>query len=174
MKTTGGVRPALAAMYVGLALTLLATLASYLGQDTLADHVRDGYPDYSPDEVDSAVASWLAILTIVGVLGAATWIATIRVTASGKAGSRWAVAAAFVVGTVIALAALLTEDTSGDVGLAPEIGWIGTLPSVAGAAAVVLVWRGVQPLGPDQVTDRSRSHGRAVETGRADVSEGPR
>ena len=30
---------------------------------------RDGYPRYTADRVDSAVTTWLVILTIVGVLG---------------------------------------------------------------------------------------------------------
>ena len=46
-----------------------------------------------------------------------------------------------LTGLGVALAALLTRDTSGDVGLAPLLGVIGLLPSTAGVAAVVLLWQ---------------------------------
>jgi hypothetical protein len=47
----------------------------------------------------------------------------------------------FVVGTSIALFNLLVQDTSGDTGLPPLLGWVGLLPSLAGLAAVILLWR---------------------------------
>ena len=45
------------------------------------------------------------------------------------------------VGSTVALSALLTKDTSGEVGLAPLLGWIGLLPCVAGLITVVRLWR---------------------------------
>lgn len=47
----------------------------------------------------------------------------------------------FALGALVALIGLLIRDTSGDTGLAPLLGWIGMLPSVAGLAAVTILWR---------------------------------
>jgi hypothetical protein len=108
----------------------------------LADHIRDGYPGYTQARVDSAATTWLVILTVVGALGLVCWLWTIWAVSAGKRWARWATSAMFVVGTSVALTALLVRDTSGDVGLAPLLGWIGMAPCLAGAAAVLTVWRG--------------------------------
>ncbi len=137
-------RPALVALYAGLLLTIAATLAPYVDRATgqvLAEHVRAGYPTYSQDRVDSAVTAWLAILTVVGVLGAVSWLLTIRAVRRERVWARWAATAAFVAGTSLALTALLTKDTSGEVGLAPLLGLIGLAPCVAGLVAVAALWR---------------------------------
>ena len=136
---------ALAALYVGLALTVVATAAAYVDRFTthaLADHVRHGYPAYSTDRIDSAVTAWLAILSVVGVLGVTGWAVTIRAVRAGKPRARWTATVLLLAGLGLALTCLLTKDTSGDVGLAPVLGVLGLLPSVAGVAAVGLLWRG--------------------------------
>lgn len=84
------------------------------------------------------VTVWLAILTALGVAG---WLSTIWATRRRMGWARWAATALFVLGTLVALTALLTKDTSGETGLAPLLGWIGLLPSVAGAWAVRLCWQ---------------------------------
>jgi hypothetical protein len=131
-------------MYVGLLLTVAATVTPYADRATghvLANHVRAGYPAYSDARVESAVTTWLAVLTAVGVLGAACWLGSIWAVRSGRPWARWAATTALVAGTTVALSALLTKDTSGEVGLAPLLGVIGLLPSLAGVVAVVLLWR---------------------------------
>jgi MFS family permease len=138
------VRGALAALYAGLALSIVATAAPYVDLVTghvLADHVRHGYPAYSDGRIDSAVTTWLVILSVVGVLAIAAWVWTIRAV---RAGRRWAPAAAtatFLVGTGVALYALLVKDTSGETGLAPLLGWIGVLPCLPGLVGVAMLWR---------------------------------
>jgi hypothetical protein len=139
--TTNQRRPALGAMYAGLLLTLGAMVAPYVDRTVLADHIRDGYPTYTADRIDTAVAAWLAILTVVGALGVASWVATIWAVRAGKVWARWAATAMFAAGTSLALTALLVKDTSGEVGLAPAWGLIGLLPCVAGLVAVAFLWR---------------------------------
>lgn len=137
-------RGALAAMYAGLVLTVVATVAPYVDRATgqvLADHIREGYPTYSADRIDSAVTTWLVLLSVTGVLGIVTWLVTIRAVRQHQGWARWEATAMFVVGTCAALTALLTKDTSGEVGLAPLLGGIGMLPSAAGLAALALLWR---------------------------------
>ncbi len=137
-------RPALAAMWLGLALTVLATGYPFLDNATthvLADHIRAGYPTYSTAEIDEAVGLYLMILSIVGGLGLVTWLVTIRAARSGKSWTRWLALAALLAAACIAITGLTMRDTSGDVGLAPLLAWLQVLPCVAGAAAVVLLWR---------------------------------
>jgi len=149
---------ALAAMYAGLLLTIAATVAPFVDRATghvLAGHIRHGYPSYTPDRVDSAVTAWLVILSLVGVLGVMGWVVSIRAVRAGTTWARWVSTVLLAVGAALALTALLAQDTSGEVGLAPLLGWIGLLPSVAGVVAVSLLWRasatlGQGPRGPGQ------------------------
>jgi hypothetical protein len=70
-------RPAVRAMYVGLLLALVASVAPYIDRATgqaLAHHIRSGYPGYSHLRVDTAVTTWVVILTVVGVLGIVSWV----------------------------------------------------------------------------------------------------
>ncbi|MFB8414813.1 hypothetical protein ACFC63_04745 [Streptomyces albidoflavus] len=141
-------RGPLTAMYVGIALTVLAAIAPYADRATahlLADHLRAGYPDYSPARVDSAVDTYLVVTSVVGALGVLAWLTAVWAV---KAGERWARPVAtgmFVLGAGAGLAGLLTEDTSGATGLPPELGWAGMTPCLAGAVAVALLWRGRRP-----------------------------
>jgi hypothetical protein len=145
MTTTQPRRPALRAMYAGLALTVLVTIAPYVDRATgnvLADHLRAGYPDFSPARIDSAVTTWLVVLSFVGAVGVAGWIWTIHAVTAGKGWARWAATAMLVLGTSTWLTGLLVRDTSGDTGLPALLGWLGILPCVAGAVAVTMLWRG--------------------------------
>ncbi|MFJ2899083.1 hypothetical protein ACIO87_29915 [Streptomyces sp. NPDC087218] len=135
-------------MYVCLALTVLATIATYVDRGTthlLADHIRAGYPDYSQAQVDSAVTTYLVVSSIIGALGVLGWLTAAWAV---KAGKRWARPVAtmmFVLGASAGLAGLLTKDTSGATGLPPELGWAGMFPCLAGVFAVTLLWRRRRP-----------------------------
>lgn len=138
--TTPSRKSAIAAMSVGLVLTIVATIVPFI-TSALADHIRASYPDYTEARVDTAVSTWLIILTIIGALGVVGWLWTIWIVKAGKRWARWAATAMFVLGTCVALTDLLIKDTSGDTGLAPMLGWLGMLPCLAGLVAVALLWR---------------------------------
>ncbi|MET9266868.1 hypothetical protein [Amycolatopsis sp. NPDC004079] len=134
-------RGPLAAMYAGLALTVLATVAVYLDRGTthlLADHIRTGYPSYSPAQVDSAVTTYLVVLSAIGALGVLGWLTAAWAVKAGKKWARPAASVLLVLGTSVGLAGLLAKDTSGATGLPPELGWAGTIPCLAGVLAVAL------------------------------------
>ena len=137
-------RSPVAAMYAGLVLTVATAIVPYVDRATshvLADHVRDGYPTYSSPQIDSAVTAYLVILTGVAVLGVIGWCAAIWAVAAGKWRARWAATALFTAGVTAALCGLLVKDTSGEVGLAPLLGWVALLPCLPGLVSVVLLWR---------------------------------
>ncbi|AEG42987.1 hypothetical protein [Isoptericola variabilis] len=134
-------RPAVVAMGAGLALTVVAVVVPFLDRTLLADHVRAGYPTFSAERIDAAVSTWLAVLTTVGVLAALSWATAIWAVRTGRRWARPFATALFVLGTAVALTLLLIRDTSGDTGLPPSLGWLGTLPAVAGLVAVGLLWR---------------------------------
>ncbi|WP_214415883.1 PGF-CTERM sorting domain-containing protein [Sphaerisporangium fuscum] len=137
-------RSAIAAMYTGLGLTVIATIAPYLDRATthlLADHIKAGYPTYTQTRVDSAVTTYLVLLSVIGAFGVIAWLWT---TWAVKAGKRWARPTStvmFVLGASVGLTGLLTKDTSGDTGLPPALGWAGMAPCLAGLLAVALLWR---------------------------------
>ncbi|MGK3208358.1 hypothetical protein [Amycolatopsis sp. MEPSY49] len=133
-------RPAVLAAAAGLALTVAATVLPFADRSLLADHIRAGYPAYTPAQIGSAVTTYLVLLASVGALGVLGWLATAWAVRAGK---RWARAAAIVLlvlGVATGLTGLLVEDTSGDTGLPPALGWAGLAPCVAGALVVVLVF----------------------------------
>ncbi|WP_370656836.1 alpha/beta hydrolase fold domain-containing protein [Streptomyces sp. NBS 14/10] len=148
MTKTRHDRLAIAAMYTGLGLTVIATIVPYLDRATthlLADHIRAGYPTYSQTRVDSAVTTYLVVLSAIGAFGVVAWLATAWAV---KAGNRWARPAAavmFVLGTSVGLTGLLTKDTPGETGLPPALGWAGIAPCLAGLLAVALLWRRPRP-----------------------------
>lgn len=133
-------RWAVRAMYAGLGLTVLATAIPYATKDLLADHIRAGYPAYAPAQVNTAVSTYLILLSVIGALGVLAWIGT---TWAVRAGKRWARPAAtvmLVLGLTIGLTALVTRDTSGDTGLPATLGLLGMVPTLAGLVAVGLLW----------------------------------
>ncbi|MEU8705310.1 hypothetical protein [Streptomyces sp. NPDC048565] len=149
MTKTGHGRMTLGAMYTGLGLTVVATILPYVDRVTthlLADHIRAGYPSYTDARVDSAVTTYLVLLSVAGALGVLAWLWTIRAVKGRKRWARPVATALFVIGTGIALTGLLTRDTSGDTGLPTVLGLAGTAPSLAALVAVTLLWRRSRPV----------------------------
>ncbi|MEV7402438.1 hypothetical protein AB0N93_18885 [Streptomyces sp. NPDC091267] len=144
MTKTPHDRWAIAAMCAGLGLTVIAMVIPYVDRATtqlLADHIRAGYPAYTRTRVDSAVTTYLVLLSVIGALGVAAWLWTAWAVHAGKRWARPAATAMFVLGAGVALTGLLTRDSSGDTGLPASLGWAGTAPCLAGGLAVALLWR---------------------------------
>jgi hypothetical protein len=141
-------RKAIAAAWAGLGLTVAATalvLVDHATGNLLAAHIQDGYPGYSRSQVDGAATIYLSYLSVVGGLGVIGWLITLWAVARRKRWARWFAGALFVVGTVIALFDLLVRDTSGDTGLPAMLGLAGLVPSLAGLALVIMLWRRSDP-----------------------------
>ncbi|WP_174867533.1 hypothetical protein [Nocardia arthritidis] len=132
-------------MYAGLVLTVVAAVVPYIDRatsDLLADHIRSGYPGYTRMEIDSAVTTYLLLLSVIGALGVVAWLGTMWAVKKDKRWARPAATGMFVLGASVGLTTLLTKDTSGDTGLPAALGWVGMAPSLAGLVAVALLWRG--------------------------------
>ncbi|GAA2434112.1 hypothetical protein GCM10010433_38510 [Streptomyces pulveraceus] len=130
-------------MYTGLGLAVIATIVPYTDRATthlLADHIRAGYPTYTPDRIDSAVSTYLVLLSVVGALGVLAWLWTTWAVRAGKRWARPAVTVMSVLGAGVGLTGLLTKDTSGATGLPPALGWAGMAPGLAALLAVALLW----------------------------------
>ena len=154
-------RSIIATMYAGLALTVTATLVPPIDRatsNTLADHIRTGYPTYSQARIDTAATTYLVYLSIVGVLGVVAWLWTVRVVKMRKRWGRGAATAMVILGTSVALTDLLIKDTSGDTGLPPLLGWVGILPCLPGLLAVTLLWRRPQPVRADTNKNTDQTH----------------
>lgn len=148
-RSTAGGRAATAALGTGLVLTVLAAIAPLVDRATthrIADHIRAGYPTYTDAQVDSAVTAYVVLLGVIGALGVVAWLGTGWAIRRNKRWARPAATVLFLLGTSLALMALLAEDTSGEVGLAPSLGWVGMAPSLAGLITVVLLWTGKRPV----------------------------
>jgi hypothetical protein len=154
---TTDLRWVLTTMCAGLVLTVLAAIVPYLGvaSDALADHIRAGYPTYSPARIDTAVTTYRTYLSIVGVLGVGGWLWTVRVLQASKPWARGAATMMFLLGTGIALTDLLVKDTSGETGLPAALGWVGILPCLPGLLAITLLWRRQWPVRAPRPRPRS-------------------
>jgi hypothetical protein len=144
MRVSTSSRPSIAVMSVGLALTVIGTVVPFLGGPTgslVAQHLKAGYPEYGRSRIDAAVLVYLVALAILGGLGVITWVVSMILARTSPRAARWVSTTALVVGTALALFDASIRDTSGDTGLPLSVGLLGLLPSVAGLAAVVLIWR---------------------------------
>ncbi|MDA3646290.1 hypothetical protein LZ318_28935 [Saccharopolyspora indica] len=135
---------AVRAMHIGLALTVLAALAPLIDVatvDSLGDHVRSAYPDWPDDLIATdrnAIAGYLAV---IGVLGIAGWLWSIVGT---RKHARWARVVSTIMFALGASVALLNLSLSGGAytNVVPPLhSALGTLPALAGLAAVVLLWK---------------------------------
>lgn len=131
-------------LIVGLALTAAVAIHPFVDAATmgvLARHIGAGYPGYTSNELATAQGAYLAILALVGTVGAVLWIVVMTGVSRGGRWVRFVASAALTVGVLLSAAALTTLDTSGETGLAPLFGWSLLLPCVPGAVAVALLWR---------------------------------
>ncbi|GAA2378795.1 hypothetical protein GCM10010170_085030 [Dactylosporangium salmoneum] len=127
-------------MYVGLGLTVVTMIVTYLARTRLADHIRAGYPAYAQERIDTAAGTYLIYLTVLGALGIVCWFCSIWAVGTGKRWARGVATLVFALSASVALFNLLVRDTSGDTGLPPLLGWVGMAPCLAGLLAVVLLW----------------------------------
>ncbi|MFF4159188.1 hypothetical protein [Streptomyces sp. NPDC001678] len=131
------IKNAVTVMYAGVALTLVAVLAVIIDQataDSLTQGLKDAYPQYSSDRIDTVKSSILTYLFTIGVAGVCLWLWLARASRKGKSWSRVAATVVFALATFISLYNF-TQHFPLYVTVA------GLLPCAAGLVAVGLLWK---------------------------------
>lgn len=132
------------AMFLGLALTVIATVAPLVDVatiDTIWDHVRDAYPTWSDTLVGGDRTAILLWLVITGGLGVLTWLWTIYAVTARKRWASKATVTGFLAGTCVALVNLTLTGGQYEIVVPTVYGWMTLLPCIPGLAAVVSVRR---------------------------------
>lgn len=175
---TGVARRPPAAMYGGLALAVIGTLAPLLDMvtlDVLWEHVQAAYPEWGPELVAADRNAIAIYLVITGGLGILAWLGTIWGVATRKRWARAAVTTAFAAGVLVTLVNLTFTGGQYDLVLPALYRLVTALPTLAGLVVVVQVWRTgtrAQPRAPfatppspvdDPPRPRVRAHLRITE-----------
>ena len=134
-----------AALFVGLALTVIAALAPIVDIatiDTIGDHVRAAYPQWSPAlvaEDRNAIAIYMVATNIIGIIG---WLATIGAVLARRRWARGLATTLFAFGLLYSLLNLGFGGAAYHVVVPTDHGLLTLLPTLAGLVALVSLWRG--------------------------------
>jgi len=140
-RTTAYVRPAL---YVGLLLTVVATVAPLIDlatADTIGDHVRAAYPGWSDNLVAKDRNAITIYLVAVGALGIVGWLWSIVGVVRGKRWAKWVSTTLFVLGATMGLIDLSVGGEAYTTIVPALHGTLGILPTLAGLVATIGLWR---------------------------------
>src|SRR5690606_19100419 len=132
------------ALLAGLGLTVASTLyiaIDALTTNRLTNHIRDAYPNWSQDDIDADRLAITIYLLGFGVLGAIAWLWCASLVQRGKPSARLAVTVTFIVGTGLAMINATQSGEAYEQIVPTPYGVVGLLPSLAGLAAVWLIWR---------------------------------
>ena len=132
-------RAAVAAMGIGLLLTVITLIALIIDQASLysiADHV-DAL--YSPFDLHPDPNVLFGYLYVTGAIGIVAWLLTIRGVRQRRRGVRVIASIVFMLATGIALLGLFASEYGTPI--FPTVwGILGLLPCIAGLVAVILLW----------------------------------
>ncbi|GAC85122.1 hypothetical protein [Gordonia paraffinivorans] len=157
MSSTANTRVVTGLTALGAVLTALVAIIPFGMRDVLTDHIRHGYPDFTPDEIDTAATAYLGILGIMGAVGVVAWLTSAWLIRRGTRHARTIVSTIFAAAVAVTATLVFIEDTSGEVGLAPAVGWMQLVPCVVGVIVVALLWRGGSRSGTDRRIGAPRS-----------------
>lgn len=132
-------RGALTALEIGLLLTVTAVIALIIDQTTvhrLAAHVEDLY---APHDLHPDPNVLFGYLYASGVIGIVLWLTTIWGVKHRRRGVTVGATTVFVVGGSLAIFNVFVSEYGGRI-FPPLWSIVGLLPSVAGLAAVILLW----------------------------------
>lgn len=141
-KTTS---PGLRALYAGLVLTTLVSLAPLIDLatvDSIGDHVRAAYPDWSSDLVRTDRNAIVGYFAVANALGIPLWLWTSHLAATGHRRTRAVATWCFAAGACLAITNLGMGGAAYDTVVPVAYGLLGLAPVAAGLAALVPLWRG--------------------------------
>ncbi len=134
-------RAPIGALVAGLVLTLVALAAPIVDQltlHTIEAHLQSVYAGSGASPPAPTLIS--TYLVVVGLLGVAGWLVTIRAARRGRRWTRPVATALLLVGTAVAVLDLTISEYGAPI-LPPWLGVLGLLPCVPGLVAVVLLHR---------------------------------
>ncbi|MFD0559006.1 hypothetical protein FB566_4962 [Stackebrandtia endophytica] len=137
-------RPPLRLMYLGLALSVLATaipLIDVATVDTLTEHVRDAYPQWPASLVAADHDAIIIYLSIVNGLGILGWLWAARGVGTGARWTKPVGVTLFSLGALMALVHLTVGGDGYQVIVPYAYGLAGLLPVIVGAVALAAIWR---------------------------------
>ncbi|WP_216206423.1 hypothetical protein [Amycolatopsis aidingensis] len=133
-------RNAITAMYVGLALTLIAAVVPIIDQDSLSKPVVGKYQEYTEAELEGARSFVMAYLITLAAIGVVCWLLMIWAARRQKGWTRVTATTIFVLALGIALMNLVLEEYGNKI-VPTSMAVAGLLPCVAGLVAVVFLWK---------------------------------
>jgi hypothetical protein len=131
-------------LWLGLVTTTLLVVLPLIDlatADTIGDHVRDAYPEWSADSVAADRAAITGYLAIVGGLGALGWAWALRVLPRRPERARVIVTVMLALGALVALSNVSYGGEAYDTIVPLSYGVLGLVPVLIGIAAVVELWR---------------------------------
>lgn len=143
------------ALWTGLGLQLLVIVLPVLDGllfGSVEAQVARTYPDWGTDLVAADRIAIVGTLVVVGLLGLVGWAVALWVTRNG--GGRATVPVLFAIGALTAVTVATAGGEPYDRFVPLWLGLTGLLPSLAGVAAVVAVWRTRGRTGASSVPDR--------------------
>jgi hypothetical protein len=122
-------------MYVGAGLTALGIILTFVQTDAIRDAIRDSDSSLSESDLDSAVAGFVAVSVVAGLVSIGLWVWMAMANGQGKS---WARIVATVLGGLNIVFTLLGMTQGGSTGLSTALSLIGL---VLAAVILWLLWR---------------------------------
>ena len=120
-------------MYVGAALSLVGVLVAFMFQDAMREQML-AQPNFSPADLDAAVAVVIGITVVFGLLGVGLWVLNAVFNAKGK---NWARILSTVLGALAVLFTMISITQP-----AAAVSRLLSLVQVALAVVILfLLWR---------------------------------
>ncbi|USQ81186.1 hypothetical protein NF556_05950 [Ornithinimicrobium faecis] len=108
---------------------------------SVANHVREAYPQWDANTVSTERTAIIGWLVGTGVLGALGWISSIWAVRRRKRWALWFAATWLALGVVTAGITLSTGGEAYDVIGPTSLGLVSALPVLAGIAVLIQLWR---------------------------------
>jgi len=133
-ETPAPVLRAVQLMYVGAAVTTVSFILSLVTLGSLKGDIRSHYPKWTASQVNQEFSTFVAITVISSVIGIALWLTMARGALNRR---RWAQIISTILFVLYTLETIPTLFTTGAI---VSIAF-GVLTWLAGAGAVIMLWR---------------------------------
>ena len=133
---THSARRAITTMYVGLVVSALLAVLTFVDQvavGDITDALWDEYPDYTGGEIDTEAGAAAAALYVLAALGIVCWLWLATATRRGWGRTR-------LISTIVFVLAVVGSMSMAYVPLPGYLATAHWLPCVVGLVALVMLW----------------------------------